>query len=145
MKQKVCLRPTLVLLPQRLIWGLVSVLTLALLVPVAYTEGPLVYAIKDARIVTVTNGTLAKGTVVFRDGLIETVGERVAIPEDARIIDGSGLTVYPGLIDAHTDLALEQPQPTPRSPRLLAHALIAGPAHEPVAFLELVGEDESLS
>lgn len=73
-------------------------------------DGPSVYAIKDARIVTVTGTTLAKGTVVIRDGLIESVGERVQIPPDARVLDGSGLTVYPGLIDAHAEVALEQPQ-----------------------------------
>ncbi|MCS6804788.1 MAG: amidohydrolase family protein [Acidobacteriota bacterium] len=74
------------------------------------SDGPLVYAIKDARIVTVTGGTLAKGTVLIRDGLIESVGERVQIPPDARVLEGAGLTVYPGLIDAHAEIALEQPQ-----------------------------------
>lgn len=84
--------------------------TLNVSLPNASLDGPLVYAIKDARIVTVTGTTLAKGTVVIRDGLIESVGERVQIPPDARVLDGSGLTVYPGLIDAHAEVALEQPQ-----------------------------------
>ena len=96
---------------RRLILVLIGGLALARLAPAALTDGPLVYAIKDARVVTVTNGTLAQGTVVVRDGLIEAVGERVDIPADARIIDGSGLTVYPGLIDAHTDVAMEPPPP----------------------------------
>lgn len=95
-------------------WALMSLIGLVLLAQTALTQGPMVYAIKDARVVTVTQGTLATGTVVFRDGLIEAVGERVTIPEDARIIDGRGLTVYPGLIDAHTDLALEPPAPPSR-------------------------------
>jgi len=43
---------------------------------------------------------IAKGTVVVRDGLIEAVGENVTVPTGAWVVDGEGLTVYPGLIDA---------------------------------------------
>jgi len=56
----------------------------------ARRETPDVYAIKDAQIVTGTGKTIAKGTVVVRDGLIKEVGENVRIPADARIIDGTG-------------------------------------------------------
>jgi imidazolonepropionase-like amidohydrolase len=68
------------------------------------------YAIKDAQIVVSPGKTIAKGTVVIRDGLITEVGENASIPADARIIDGKGLTVYAGLIDAYTNLGLAQPQ-----------------------------------
>src|SRR5689334_20850201 len=72
------------------------------------------YAIKDAQIITGTGKTIAKGTVVFRNGLITEVGESVKVPGDARIIDGAGLTVYPGLIDAMSNLGLQtQPPQTP--------------------------------
>jgi dihydroorotase-like cyclic amidohydrolase len=37
--------------------------------------------------------------VVVRNGLIEAVGENVAVPSDAMLVEGEGLTVYPGLID----------------------------------------------
>ena len=57
-------------------------------------------AIRNARIVTVSGPTIAKGTVVVRNGLIEAVGENVPVPADAMVVDGEGLTVYPGLIDA---------------------------------------------
>lgn len=97
-------------------WGIVMGLILAVVAPMAYSRGPLIYAIKDARIVTVTHGVLSKGTVVLRDGLIEAVGRRVEIPEDARVIDGRGLTVYPGLIDAHAEVALRLPKSTGRQP-----------------------------
>jgi imidazolonepropionase-like amidohydrolase len=56
-------------------------------------------AIRNAKIVTVSGPTIAKGTIVVRDGLIEAVGENVAVPADAMVVDGEGLTVYPGLID----------------------------------------------
>lgn len=71
------------------------------------------YAIRNAKIITVSGATIAKGTVVVRDGLIESVGERVQIPADAEIFDGEGLTVYPGFIDANTNIAIQQAPPTP--------------------------------
>ncbi|HXG67803.1 MAG TPA: amidohydrolase family protein [Blastocatellia bacterium] len=79
--------------------------------PVARTDAPDVYAIKDARIVTGAGRTIAKGTVVIRDGLITDVGENAKIPADARVIEGAGLTVYPGLIDGYTHAALSAPEP----------------------------------
>ncbi|MER3632316.1 MAG: amidohydrolase, partial [Blastocatellia bacterium] len=70
------------------------------------------YAIRDARIVTVSGPVIEKGTIVIRDGLIEAVGPEARIPADAKIFEGSGLTVYPGFIDSLTNLGL--PTPTPR-------------------------------
>ncbi|MDQ2746513.1 MAG: amidohydrolase family protein [Acidobacteriota bacterium] len=69
------------------------------------------FAITNARIVTVSGAPIERGTVVVRDGLIESVGANLKAPADARIIDGSGLTVYPGLIDANTNLGLSATPP----------------------------------
>jgi imidazolonepropionase-like amidohydrolase len=71
------------------------------------------YAITNARIVTVSGATIDRGTVVVRDGLIDAVGANVNAPPDARVIDGTGLTIYPGLIDSYTNLALPEPPPAP--------------------------------
>ena len=71
------------------------------------------YAITNARIVTVSGPTIERGTVVVRDGLIAAVGASVNPPPDARIIDGTGLIVYPGIIDASTTLGIPRPSPTP--------------------------------
>jgi len=57
-------------------------------------------AIRNAKIVPVSGPVLAKGTVVVRNGLIQQVGANVTIPADAVVIDGEGLTVYPGLVDS---------------------------------------------
>src|ERR1017187_946276 len=57
-------------------------------------------AIHNAKIVTVSGPVINKGTVVVRNGLIEAVGENVTVPPDAMLVEGEGLTVYPGLIDA---------------------------------------------
>jgi imidazolonepropionase-like amidohydrolase len=67
------------------------------------------YAITNARIVPVSGPSIERGTVVIRNGLIAAVGAGVAAPADARVIDGTGLTVYPGLIDASTTLGIPQP------------------------------------
>jgi imidazolonepropionase-like amidohydrolase len=80
-----------------------------------------VVAIRGARIVTAAGSPLEHGTVVMRDGSIDAVGESVAVPRDATVIDGSGLTVYPGLIDLANTAATEQAQPQPlQNPRTTA-------------------------
>ncbi len=63
---------------------------------------PATYAITNVRLVPVTSPVIEKGTIVVRDGLIAAMGPSVAVPGDARVIDGTGLTVYPGLIDAYS-------------------------------------------
>jgi hypothetical protein len=68
-------------------------------------------AIRNARVVTVSGPPLARATVVVRGGLIENVGETVAIPADAWVIEGQGLTVYPGLIDALSSAGIPEPGP----------------------------------
>ena len=68
-------------------------------------------AIRNARIVTVSGPDIERGTVVIRDGKIEAVGANVSVPAGAQSIDGSGLSVYPGMIDAGTNMGLvEVPQ-----------------------------------
>jgi len=73
---------------------------LLLLCAWAIAENPRTLAIRNAKIVTVSGPVLGKGTVVVRNGLIEAVGENLAVPAGAWTIDGEGMTVYPGLIDS---------------------------------------------
>jgi hypothetical protein len=77
-------------------------LVTALLVFCAYAmaEGPITVAIRNAKIVPVSGPVINKGTVVMHKGLITDVGENVQVPADAWVVEGEGLTVYPGLIDA---------------------------------------------
>jgi len=79
----------------------------------AQHSGTDTYAITSARVVPVSGATIERGTVVVRNGLIAAVGANVTPPSDARVIDGSGLTVYPGLIDSYTNLALPEASPSP--------------------------------
>src|SRR5947207_3126697 len=78
----------------------IPVATLLLSCVCALGQNPSAVAIRNAKIVTVSGPVIAKGTVVVRKGLIEAVGENVAVPPDAMVVEGEGLTVYPGLIDA---------------------------------------------
>jgi imidazolonepropionase-like amidohydrolase len=68
------------------------------------------FAIKGAKIITVSGETIENGTVVIKDGKILAVGATAAIPGDAQVIDGKGLSVYPGMIDAGTNLGLVEIQ-----------------------------------
>jgi imidazolonepropionase-like amidohydrolase len=69
------------------------------------------FAIRNARIVTVSGPDIENGTVVIRDGKIEAVGANISVPAGAQTIDGRGLSVYPGMIDAGTNMGLvEVPQ-----------------------------------
>ena len=80
---------------------------LAAFSPSARTEEPAVWAIINARVVPVSSPVLEKGTIVIRNGIIEAVGTSVTVPGDARVLDAAGLTVYPGFIDALSDIGLE--------------------------------------
>ncbi|MCA9723115.1 MAG: amidohydrolase family protein [Gemmatimonadales bacterium] len=65
-------------------------------------------AIRGARIVPVVGEVIPVGTVVIADGRIQAVGATVTIPTGARIIDGAGLSVYPGMMDAGTSMGLAE-------------------------------------
>src|SRR6185503_3897144 len=64
-------------------------------------------AIRNATIITITNGDIQNGTIVVRNGKISAVGQNVSIPVGIRVIDGTGKFVMPGIIDAHSQAALE--------------------------------------
>ncbi|MBV9216194.1 MAG: amidohydrolase family protein [Acidobacteria bacterium] len=66
------------------------------------------FAIVNARIVTVSGATIENGTVVISGGKITAVGPNSSIPSGAERIDGRGLTVFPGMIDAGTNLGLAE-------------------------------------
>lgn len=64
-------------------------------------------ALVNGKIKTISRGDIERGTILIGDdGIIIDVGENVSIPENTQIIDVSGKWVLPGLIDAHSHLAL---------------------------------------
>ncbi len=64
------------------------------------------HALVGARVVTGPGQVMDDATIVIRDGLIQEVGDGDA-PAGARVWDLEGLTVYPGFIDAHADLGMD--------------------------------------
>src|SRR5438270_5329324 len=74
----------------------------------ASTSGPIV--IRGGKVLTVSHGTIENGVVVLQNGKISAVGAAgsVSAPAGAQVIDATGMTVYPGLIDSHTELGLTE-------------------------------------
>lgn len=70
----------------------------------AAAQGPRVHALTGVRIVVSPEREITSGTVVLRDGIIESVSESAEAPPDARIWSEEGLTVYPGLIEPYSVL-----------------------------------------
>ncbi|MFN0139286.1 MAG: amidohydrolase family protein, partial [Pyrinomonadaceae bacterium] len=66
------------------------------------------FAIVGARIVTVSGATIDNGTVIIQNGKITAVGANVSVPSGAERIDGKGLSVFPGMIDAATNMGLAE-------------------------------------
>ncbi len=78
-------------------------------------EPPPFYAIENVRVEVGDGTVLERATVVIENGTITGVAEDAAIPAHAWVIDGEGLTLYPGLIDAMG--RLPQPRRSPGGPR----------------------------
>jgi len=66
------------------------------------------FAIVNARVVTVSGGIIEKGTVLIENGKIAAVGSNISVPSKAQIIDATGLSVYPGMIDSATNMGLSE-------------------------------------
>jgi len=109
---------------------MLPLLLVALLPGKTRAETPAVFALVGGRVFPVSGPVLEKGTVVLRDGLVEAVGENVAVPPDARVIEAGGLTLTPGLIDGFGGLGLPAP---PRSREGVMPSPPASPSPNPLA------------
>lgn len=86
----------------------VTLLTLLAMAPQLFAQGgePEYFAIRGAKIVPVSGPPVEGATIVMAHGIITAIGKDVAIPPDAWVIEGKGLTVYPGLFDSFTDVGI---------------------------------------
>ncbi|HJT65707.1 MAG TPA: amidohydrolase [Pyrinomonadaceae bacterium] len=63
--------------------------------------------IRNATVLTITHGTLQNTDVLLRNGKIAAIGKNLKASADARIIDGTGKYVMPGIIDCHSHSMLD--------------------------------------
>jgi imidazolonepropionase-like amidohydrolase len=82
-------------------------LCLPLRAAAAPPDAPSVIVIQNATILTVSHGTIERGSILIKDGKIAEVGQSVKAPKDAQVIDAAGQFVIPGIIDCHSHIALE--------------------------------------
>lgn len=61
-------------------------------------------AIANGRVLTITQGVIERGTVLVDGTKIAAVGPDLALPEGAQVVDATGKTVMPGLVEAHCHL-----------------------------------------
>lgn len=72
---------------------------------------PAAYALQNVTVVDVEGNRTPGMNVVVRDGLVEAIGSDIAIPADARLLEGDSLFVYPGLVDADAGADVDFPDP----------------------------------
>lgn len=103
---------------------LIALLLLFCAAPPLFAQGgePQYFAIRGAKVVPVAGPPIENATVVISRGIITAVGNDVAIPPEAWVIEGKGLTVYPGLVDSFTDVGIPSAAPAsgeggPRRPQ----------------------------
>ena len=63
--------------------------------------------IKNATVMTVTHGIIKNGSIYIKNGKIAAVGETVAAPATATVIDAGGKYLTPGIVDSHSHIALD--------------------------------------
>jgi len=80
----------------------VKALSLALLLLASQEEETV--ALTNLRILTVTKGDIATGTIVIKGGKFAVIGADVKPPAGARVVDAKGLVAFPGLVHAHSRL-----------------------------------------
>lgn len=106
---------------------------------VAHAQGgePQYFAIRGAKVFPVSGPPIEGATVVVSRGIITAVGKDAAPPPEAWVIDGKGLNVYPGLVDAFTDVGIPSATPAggegggPRRPQERANGPEDRPASTP--------------
>jgi imidazolonepropionase-like amidohydrolase len=92
-----------------LLLTLVLVLVSSILAASAFAQDKPI-ALKGGKLLTVSHGVIENGTVVMQGGKITAVGaaNTVNVPADAQVIDATGMTIYPGLIDSESNLGLTE-------------------------------------
>ncbi len=65
-------------------------------------------ALTNCHVHPIVGPTIRKGTIVFENGRITAVGQGVLLTKNTEVIDLNGQHVYPGLIEAYSQIGLEE-------------------------------------
>lgn len=74
-------------------------------------------ALKNARIITMNGDeVIENGTIIINENKIESIGkaDETKIPADVKVIDCSGKTIMPGMVDVHSHLSTWRIGPSPQ-------------------------------
>lgn len=63
--------------------------------------------IKNGTLITITDGTKENTDILIRNGVISRIGANLSAPSGVQVIDANGKYVMPGIIDAHSHIALD--------------------------------------
>jgi hypothetical protein len=129
---------------------LMTLLALLYAAPSLRAQGgePQYFAIRGAKVVPVSGPTVENATIVISRGLITAIGKDVVIPAEAWVIEGKGLAVYPGLVDAFTDVGIPAAAPPaggeggPRRGAGAQEGAARGPEDRPASTPWRSGADE---
>ncbi|WP_295769712.1 amidohydrolase family protein [uncultured Mucilaginibacter sp.] len=66
------------------------------------------YAFTNANIVVSAGQTITNGTLIIKDGYIESVASGASVPKGYVTVDLKGKYIYPGLIDAYTTYGMPE-------------------------------------
>jgi hypothetical protein len=78
---------------------------ISLIIKAQVPSGDLI--IRNGTILTITKGTLEETDILIEKGKITAIGDNLKAPQGFREIDATGLFVMPGIIDAHSHIAID--------------------------------------
>ncbi|HUR30151.1 MAG TPA: amidohydrolase family protein [Saprospiraceae bacterium] len=74
----------------------------------AYSQAPVGdLLIRNGTVLTITKGTIAGTDILIQKGKITAIGDNLKLPTGVREIDATGHFVMPGIIDAHSHIAID--------------------------------------
>ncbi len=85
------------------------------------------YAITNAKIYINSTEIIEKGTLIFKDGIIQKAGKIIKLPKNCIEIDLKGYTIYPAFIDAYSSLAVKKRVSKKTNPYPQLNSLKTGP------------------